>query len=99
MKTLLVLVGIRLGISLVLVVVDLRLLLTILVLTVFALAVLAFSTLALEHGRQLSGHLFEGVESTRMERQMVPDRRVLEASLEHSLPHVVSHGRRSLRAS
>ena len=27
-----------------------------------------------------------------MERQMVPERRVLDASLEHSLPHVVSHG-------
>ena len=27
-----------------------------------------------------------------MERQLVPDRRFLDASLEHSLPHVVSHG-------
>ena len=109
-ETLLVFLGIRLGISLVLVTLGLRLPLrrTILALTVFALAVLAFSILALEHGdvhwhkvvlipgpgngRHFSGHLVERVESSRMERQMVPDRRVLDASLEYSLPHVVSHG-------
>ena len=99
-ENVLVLVGIRFGISLVLAILALRLPLTILVLTVFALAVLAFSTLALEHGdvhwhnviliagpgngRHLSSYLVEGVESTRMESQMVPDRRVLDASLEHS---------------
>ena len=44
------------------------------------------------NGRHLSGHLVEGVESTRMENQKVPDRRVLDASLEHSLPHLVNHG-------
>ena len=98
-ETLLVVVGVRLGVRLVLVILSLRLPLAVLVLTVFALAVLAFSTLALEHGdvhwhnviliagpgkgRHLSGHLVEGVESTRMESQMVPDRRVLDASMGH----------------
>ena len=47
LETLLVLVGIRLEVSLVLVVFDLRLPLTILVLTIFDLVVLAF---ALVHG-------------------------------------------------
>ena len=107
-QTLLVFVGVRLGVSLVLATLGLRFPLAVLVLTVVALAVLALSTLALERGdvhwddavliagldigRHLSGHLVERVESTRMESQMVPDRRVLVAGLEHSLPHVVSHG-------
>ena len=75
-EALLVLVGVRLGLSLALVILELGLLHTILALSVFVLAVLAF-TLALEHGdvhrhdivlvagpgnsRYLSSHLVEGV--------------------------------------
>ena len=107
-EALLELVGVRLGIKLVPVFFGLRLPLALFTFTFFAFAIFAFSSFTLDHrdihwhniiltaspgnGRHLSSHLIEGVESTRMESQVVSDRSVLDASLEHSLPHIIRHG-------
>ena len=111
-ETLLELVGTRLGIELVPVIFGLRLPLALFAFTFFAFAIFAFSSFALDHrdihwhniilaagpgnGRHLSSHLIEGVESARMESQVVPDRSILDASLEHSLPHCQSRTPRSV---
>ena len=96
----LLLVGIRLGIKLVSVLLSLRLHLALFTFTFFSFAIFAFSSFAHDrrdilwhnviltagpgNGRHLSSHLVEGVRSTH--------RSVLDASLELSLPHIVSHG-------
>ena len=98
----------RLGLNLVLAILAFHLPLTVLALTVSALAgpclfllplstetsigTMPFSVLVLATVEDFSCHLIERIGSACMESQVVPDRSILDASLEHSLPHIVSHG-------